>query len=142
MTVDPLRGEFMEFRLAALGASPAFSLADELGSAVVTNGDFAHANAISWRLKFTAEASGARITATDLSGVQIGTYSRLVSTSFADSSIGPAFAIGLLYTTAAGYDLRVECVRSNGVRERIMDLQFRNGAPTDHDEEPFAVDFR
>jgi hypothetical protein len=142
--IDALRGEVLDYALDVSGASANFSVVDDLRQTVIDASNFpAGQNQVGWRLK--CEPVGAkfvRVTATDQHGNQLGAYQRNISVAAADVQPLPVYTIAMLFVTAVGYKLKVGHIKQNGVVEQIVDVQYKNGKPTDHDAvEPIGIDF-
>lgn len=142
--IDALRGEILDFTLGVSGSTGIFAVADDLRQTVLGAGDFpAGLNQVDWQLRFDPVGNQlVRVTATDKQGNRIGAYQRDIAVSAADANPFPVYTTGLLYgATAVGYTLKVGHIRSNGVVEQIVDVQYKNGQPTDKDAEPIGIDF-
>jgi hypothetical protein len=141
--IDALRGETLEFALGVSGASANFALADDQDQTVLTHVDFpAGQDQVLWKLKFDPGAGQTvRITAADQQGNRLGTYQRDVTVKDADTQSLPVYATALLFVTAVGYTLKAGHLKQNGVKEQIVDVQYKSGEPTDKEAEPIGIDF-
>jgi hypothetical protein len=140
--IDALRGETLDYQLGVSGASANFALVDDETTQVLTDQNFPIGqNTLGWRLKFTAMGTNVRVTVIDAAGNQIGTYQRDIPVSVADAGPIPIYGITLLFITAVGYTLTVNHTRSNSVKDKIADVQYKNGQPGDHGSELIAIDF-